>query len=140
MRVDGFYCEGCSTGIATSGTSVNRGVVTRNIHGVDLLFGQGEHVVAQSPIEGRGGTAAVLVETMTAYAPAGCSLRLENVVVGGTLAKAGSANLVHVTGASNRLTLDHSTLCGLSIKVEKGATLLMHDSAVTGGVLTTNSK
>ena len=140
VRVDGFYCEGCSTGIATSGTSVNRGVVTRNIHGVDLLFGQGDHVVANSRIEGHGRTAAVVVETMQAYAPAGCSLKLENVVVGETPVKPRNANLVHVVGNSNRLTLDHSTLSGLSIKVEKGATLLMRDSAVTCGALTTNSK
>jgi hypothetical protein len=133
VQLDGFYCEGCSTGIATSGTSVNNHVVTRNIHGVDLLFGQGKHVVTDSRIEGHGATAGILAETWNAYSPELCDLKLENVVVGGALGQAGPARLIRVIGRPTRLTLVHATLCGMSIRAEKGATLAVHDSVVAGG-------
>jgi hypothetical protein len=133
VQVDGFYCEGCSTGIATSGTSVNNHVVTRNIHGVDLLFGQGNHLVTNSRIEAHGATAGIVAETWHAYSPEICTLKLENVVVTGTTAQPGPANLIRVTGRTTRLTLDHVTLCDMSIHAEKEATLVLHDSLVGGG-------
>ncbi len=133
VQVDGFYCEGCSTGIATSGTSVNNRVVTRNIHGVDLLFGQGNHVVRNSRIEAQGGTAGVLLEIFQAYAPASCSLKLDNVVVGGGPEKRGSRNLIRLIDRTTRLALEHVTACGMSIRAEKGTAITVHDSVIAGG-------
>jgi hypothetical protein len=133
VQIDGFYCEGCSTGIATSGMSVNNHVVTRNIHGIDLLFGQGKHVVTNSRIEGHGATAGIVAETWKVYTPEMCDLKLENVVVGGTPGQAGSAKVIRVTGRSTRLAVNHATLYGMSIQAEKGATLAVHDSVIGGG-------
>jgi HEAT repeat protein len=133
VRVEDFVADGCSTGIATAGKSFNDRVVTRNIHGVDLLFIQGEHTVTNSRIEAHGGTAGISVST--AFKTPGldsCTLLLDNVVVTGPQAATSRANRIEVRGAKARLEIRHADLSNMSLSALGGAGIVLNDSVIRG--------
>ena len=136
VRVEDFVADGCSTGIATSGISFNDRVVTRNIHGVDLLFGQGEHTVTNSRIGAHGGTAGISVDTW--FETPGldsCTLVLDNVVVTGPKGAPSGANHIQVRGAKGRLEIRHADLSDMSLSASGGAAIVLNDSVIRGNSL-----
>lgn len=134
VRVDGLVCDGCSTGIASQGTSISEGVVTRNIHGVDLMFGQGTHVVRNSRIEARGGTAGVMVDVWSKAAGQDrCALKLDNVLITGSGGVTGIPDVVIINTANAILEVEHTTFSGMSLMIKNGGDMKLHDSIVAGG-------
>lgn len=134
VRVEGLLCDDCSTGIASTGTSVNDRVVTRNIHGFDLLFGEGHHVVTNSNIEGRGASAGISVEAWSKTPGEDrCALELENVVIGGPRREAEHPGRIIVNGAHVALEFTHATIQGMSLLSKNGGSLKLNDSVVIGG-------
>jgi len=135
VRIDGFEADDCSTGIASSGTSSNRHVVLRNIHGKDLVFGGGCHVVQDSHIAAHGRSAAV--QLWSIWYPdipdlASNFLKLENVLLTGVQGEPGVPNQIQVGDARSRLELDRCTVSGLSLVARQQGNLKVTDSVVAG--------
>ena len=136
VRVDGLLCDGCSTGIASSGTSVNANVVMRNIHGMDIVLGGGNHVVRNSRIAAHGASGAIILANLWYKDVPGldtCSLKLENVVMIGTKGEPGIPNLIQVSNAKSRLEIDRSTIAGMKIAARNGGCLKITRSIIAGG-------
>ena len=136
VRVDGLLCDDCSTGIASSGTSVNTNIVMRNIHGADIMFGGGNHVVRNSRIAAHGATAAMALSAIWYKNVPGletCSLKLENVLMTGTKGEPGIPNLIQVGNAKSSLEIDRSTIAGLTIVAKNGGRVKVTHSIIAGG-------
>ncbi|MBN2456322.1 MAG: hypothetical protein JXB29_07300 [Sedimentisphaerales bacterium] len=131
ITVDGFLADDCSTGLASQGSSVNNRVVTRNIHGVDVFFGCGKHVITNSYFDCTGRQAPIRLEVWdNPYGTNYCHLILENVVVKGN--NIGS-NVIQLNGRSTLLECRQVTISGLSVSKKSGAFLRLSNSIVGGG-------
>lgn len=137
VRVDGFEAVGCGTGIATCGTSVNTRVVTRDIHGVDLLFIFGTHVVSNSTISCHGNASPVLLQAMTTNHT--CSVALENVALVGDKTGTERARTVRVDERC-KLEMRRVTATDLSFTSAKDSVLAIRDSVISGGTRITVSE
>lgn len=136
LRVDGLEVDGCATGIGNCGSDTIRRLVTRNIHGVDLYYYGGRHVLENSHVGADGNLAALTMTTQFGNArwladPARgalhegwdrCVLQMKNVVFNGAQVPdkrpakvlVGDRCVLETTGA---------TLSGLSPVVAKGGSL-----------------
>ena len=135
VRVDGLLCDDCSTGIASSGTSVNTNVVMRNIHGMDIILGGGNHVVRNSRIFAHGASGAIILANIWYKDVPGletCSLKLENVVMTGTKGEPGIPNLIQVSNVKASLEFDRCTIAGMKIAARNGGGLKIARSILAG--------
>ena len=143
VDVDGFEVDDCSTGIASSGTSVNRHLVLRNIHGKDLVFGGGRHVIEDSRIMAHGRSAAVQVWSVwytNIAALATTALKLDNVLLSGAPDDRAASNQIQVGDRRSSVELAHCTVAGLSVLIRDGANVKVSDCVIAGGSIDIDAK
>jgi hypothetical protein len=109
---------------------VNTRVVTRDIHGADLSFYYGTHVVSNSTIYCHGNASPVLLQAATTNDT--CSVTLENVALVGDRAGTERARTVRVYERC-KLELRRVTATDLSFISAKDSTLAIRDSVISGG-------
>jgi acetyl esterase/lipase len=144
LSVDGLEVDGCATGIANCGGDTIDHLVTRNIHGVDVYYYGGRHVLKNSRLQVHGNVAALSLTTQYGNAkwladPSRgalydgwdrCVLQMENVVFDVSQTPADSSKALLI---ADRCTLESNktTMNGLTPVVAKGGSLKSTAAATT---------
>jgi hypothetical protein len=131
VKVNGFYAENCSTGIASQGNSTNSRIVTKNIHGVDIYFGSGRHVITDSFLDCSGHLAPIIATVWpNEYGYKECSLTLNNVFIKGN--KTGS-HTIKIDGKGAIIDCNHVSVYGLAFVASGPSSLKLHNCLIGGG-------
>ena len=139
LMVNGFRAEGCSTGVCNcGGSSVFDNFTTKNIHGVDVYYLSGRHILKNSRIEAHGNVSplqiAALAPSYAATYPAwnSCTVQIENVLFDGAQLPADGSSKVFIR---DRCTVDmkRTTFNKISWFIYDAALVSLHKSLITGG-------
>jgi hypothetical protein len=139
LTVTNFLAEGCSTGVANAGgSSVIDRLTTKNIHGVDVYYLSGTHVLKNSHIKAHGNFSPLKIRALTPAHAVGypawniCSVQIENVLFDGTELSTDGSSKVSI---EDRCMLDmkRTTFNKISWIISKAASVSLHKCLIIGG-------